>query len=66
MAEQISRQSKQSANAQMSVVGYIIGAGVALLLLPVLPFVIAVYAWRELTSDDGVATTGNEASSPVE
>ena len=65
MEGQISRQSKQTADAQMSVVGYITGAGVAILFLPLLPFAILVYAWSKLTSGDP-APTGNEASSPVE
>ncbi len=50
----------------MSVVGYIIAAGVALLLLPLLPFVLVVYVWMELSSSGDVAPTGDEASSPVE
>ena len=65
MNGQLSRQSKQTADAQMSVVGYIVAAGVAILFLPVLPFALAAYAWSKFTSGDP-APTGNSASSPVE
>ena len=51
MSAQVSRSSDQATNAQMSVVGYVVAAGIAIVLLPVPPVLLIAYALTELTPD---------------
>ncbi|WP_276300180.1 DUF7535 family protein [Halorussus lipolyticus] len=43
MTEQVSKMEGQTPNSQMGLIGYIIAAGVALILLPVSPFLLVLW-----------------------
>ena len=47
MNGQVIHQSDQTTDGQMSVVA----AGIAIVLLPFLPLVLAAYAWSKLTGE---------------
>ena len=48
MTRQVSRMQGQTPNGEMGAIGYAIAAGVALLLLPVLPFITVVWLLSKL------------------
>jgi UPF0716 family protein affecting phage T7 exclusion len=48
MTRQVSRMQGQTPNGEMGAIGSVIAAGVALLLLPVLPFVAVLWLLRKL------------------
>ncbi|WP_276280804.1 DUF7535 family protein [Halorussus caseinilyticus] len=52
MTGQVSRMEGQTANGQMGAVGYVVAAGVAVILLPVLPFVAVLWVVSELGGSD--------------
>lgn len=52
MTRQVSRMKGQTPNAEMGVVGYVLAACVALLLLPVLPFIALVWLVAQLGGDN--------------
>ncbi|NEU57756.1 hypothetical protein [Halorussus sp. MSC15.2] len=47
MTGQVSRMQGQTTNSQMGTVGYIVAAGVAIVLLPVLPLVLLLWLLAE-------------------
>lgn len=51
MTGQVSRMRGQSPNAEMGVIGYLLAACVAVLLLPVLPFIAVVWLAVRLGSE---------------
>ena len=53
MTGNVSRMSGLVPNGQMGAVGYVIAAGAALILLPVLPLVALLWLVAEVGGDDG-------------
>ncbi|UPV98919.1 hypothetical protein M0R88_10290 [Halorussus gelatinilyticus] len=53
MTNQLSRMQGQTSNGQMGAIGYVIAAGVALILLPVLPFVALLWLAVKFGGSDG-------------
>lgn len=47
MPDQVSRNSGAAPNSEMGVIGYALAAGVAIALLPVLPFLAALWLLRK-------------------
>lgn len=43
MTEQVSRMQGMTQNSQMGLVGYIVAAGVAVILLPISPFLLVLW-----------------------
>jgi hypothetical protein len=62
MTQQVSRPRGQTPNAEMGLVGYAVAAGVALLLLPVLPFVAVLWLIAQLGGENGPEPEGGHAS----
>ena len=52
MTKQVSRMEGQTANGQMGFFGDLVGAGVAFILLPVLPLLAVLWLAAELGSGD--------------
>lgn len=48
MTDQISKMQGQTPNSQMGLVGYIVAAGVALVLLPISPFLLVLWLLTDL------------------
>ena len=53
MSDQVSRFSGRKPNSEMGIIGYAIAAGVALVLLPVLPFLAVLWLLRKLVGGGG-------------
>lgn len=62
MTRQVSRMSGQTPNAEMGAVGYVMAACVALLLLPVLPFVAVVWLVAQLGGENEPEPEGSYAT----
>lgn len=58
MPEQVSRFSGRKPNSEMGIIGYTIAAGVALVLLPVLPFLAVLWLLRKLGAGGRRPTSG--------
>lgn len=48
MTRQVSRMQGRTPNSEMGAIGYAVAAGVALLMLPILPFVAVVWLLTKL------------------
>ncbi|WP_137283753.1 DUF7535 family protein [Halorussus salinisoli] len=52
MTGQVSRMKGRTPNSEMGVIGYVIAAGVAVVLLPILPFVAVLWLVAQLGETD--------------
>ncbi|MFC4550418.1 MULTISPECIES: DUF7535 family protein [Halorussus] len=48
MSHQVSRYSGFRSNSEMGIIGYIVAAGVMIVMLPVLPFLAVLWLLRKL------------------
>ncbi|NHN57676.1 MULTISPECIES: hypothetical protein [Halorussus] len=49
MVNQVSDYAGQQPNSEMSAIGYAVGIGAAVLLIPALPLIVALFVFQKLT-----------------